>query len=252
MRTLRIYKNRHRDADSLAILRPRIPIQTLAIVLGAVASLNSPCQSQDRFAEKQSPHPSLFDVTDYAKRAEEENHRWRAFLKRIKEPDLESLKGNEAITIYRFIYRPHFSKTLILTAKKEGDAFSFEIRRLSEKETDELKGSINLDAHTFEAIKRIFSAPDVFNPIGHLTPQQSEALWGLDGAWWHLEILTDRKLTHSKIWSPETIRTASKEDKKLFHSQSGFELPNLQPFEEACLHLVRLSGLPLDALNYDP
>ena len=48
-----------------------------------------------------------------------------------------------------------------------------------------------------------------------------------------------------------TISSRS-EPKTSFRAQFGFDMPDNQPFERACLELVRLSGLPLDAKNYEP
>ena len=199
-------------------------------------------EPKDPFAETSRP-PPVHDSAYYAKRAEEDADSWRAFLKRIDEPDLESLRGNSAIEIYRFIYRPHFSKALVLTVKKAEAQLSFEIRRLSEKGTVELRGSADIDSEIFDGIRETFAKPEAFDPLRGLTPLQRDALWGLDGAWWHLETLRDGKHSHAVVWSPESISSASKEDRVSFRSQFGFDMPDIQPFERACLELVQFSGV---------
>ncbi len=154
--------------------------------------------------------------------------------------------------VYRFIYQPHFSKVLVLTVKKADAQLSFEIRRLSEKYIVELKGSADIDSDKFDGIREAFAKPETYAPLRELTPLQRDALWGLDGAWWHLETLREGEHTHAVVWSPESISSASKEDRTSFRAQFGFDMPDIQPFERACLELVRLSGLPLDAKNYEP
>ena len=173
-------------------------------------------------------------------------------MKKIEEPDLEPLKGNTAIEVYRFIYRPHFSKALVLTVRNAEARLSFEIRRLSEKGVVELRGSADIDADTFDGVRDALENPEAYDPLRTLTSLQRDALWGLDGAWWHLETLRDGRYAHAVVWSPESISSASKEDRASFRSQFGFDMPDIQPFERACLELVQLSGLPLDAKNYQP
>lgn len=223
--------------------------QALVIALYGVMTIASWSEPKDPFAQVSRTQP-VDHSAYYARRAKEDADQWRAFLEKIDEPDLEPLSGNTAIEVYRFVYRPHFSKTLVLTAKQAKDKLSLEIRRLSLEGVVELRGLADMDADTFESVRTAFSKPEAYDPLRELTPLQRDALWGLDGAWWHLETLRDGRHTHAVVWSPESISSASKEDRATFRSQFGFEMPDIQPFERACLELVQLSGLPLDAKNY--
>jgi hypothetical protein len=242
---------RRRLIRDVSVMKPSLQRQALIIAFCGLMTVASWSEPKCPFAEV-SGTPPVYDSAYYAKRAKEDADHWRAFLKKIEEPDLEPLKGNAAIEVYRFIYRPHFSKALVLTVKKAEAKLSFEIRRLSEKDAVELRGSVDVDEDTFDGIREAFAKPEAYDPLRGLTPSQRDDLWSVDGSWWHLETLRNGKHTHAVVWSPETISSASKEDRTRFRSQFGFDMPDLKPFEKACLELVQLSGLPLDAKYYEP
>jgi hypothetical protein len=232
-------------------MKLNLEIQVLVVAFSIVTTIVSQSEGKDPFSEA-SRTPPVYDSAYFAEKAKEQADRWSAFLTKIKQPELKALKANPAIEIYRFTYRPHFGKAIILTAMEAEDKLSFEIRRLSEKDVIELSGSIEMDAHTFDGIRRVFEKPETYDPLRELTLMQRSALWGLDGSWWHLETLRNGDYTHAVVWSPNSISSATKEERASFRSQFEFDLPDLQPFESACLELVKLSGLPLDAKYYEP
>lgn len=127
--------------------------------------------------------PPVYDDAYYAKQAKEDQEGWRAFLKRVGEPDLESLKGTPGVEIYRFVNRPWFSKTLLLTMKKKDGKPCIDIVRLSEEEKGvELRGSATLETETFDAMAKHLLKPEVRDPLAAYTLRQRDALLGLDGA----------------------------------------------------------------------
>lgn len=198
--------------------------------------------------------PPVRDAAFYAKQAKEDAENWRAYLKRfVREPDLEILKAEKGLEMYRFIYRPSFSPHLCLTAKKAKGKAMLEIRRFSHEGKLELKGAVDMSDETFEAFRREFAKPEVCDPLrGVPESLRDDYFSGLDGATWHLETLRNGKYTHAAVWSPDAFTSDAEAEKASFKKAHGFDQPDFTPFVNACLEFVKLSGLPLDAVYYEP
>ncbi len=68
-------------------MNPILQSQVLIITLCGVMTISSRSEPKDPIAEA-SRTPPVYDSAYYAKRAKEDAERWRAFLKKIEEPDL--------------------------------------------------------------------------------------------------------------------------------------------------------------------
>jgi len=209
-------------------------------------------QSDDPF-QGGTPSPSpVHDAAYYEQRAKEDAEHWLVQLKALGQPDISKSASKPEFELFRFTYSPHFSKPLVITVSRDRDRITFAVNRYSEKGTLELSGQINTDKDTYEFIRETFVNPQVIDPLRGITPAQRDHLWGLDGSWWHVETLLNGRYTHAIVWSPESITEISDEKKAHFKKLCGFTMPDLKPFESACLLLVKLAGLPLDATNYEP
>ena len=229
---------------------------SFAIWLGLSAfvatSLSFSAEPEDPFAKRGLP--PVRDAAFYAKEAKEEAKNWRGYVKKfLGEPDLEALKSEKGLEVYRFIYRPSFSPHLCLTARKVKGQAILQIRRFSHEWKLELKGSVEMSDDTFAALRGEFARPEVCDPLrGMPEPERSDYFSGLDGATWNLETLRDGKYTRANIWCPDLFVGNTEAEKASFKKTHGFDLPDVFPFVQACLEFVRLSGLPLDASNYAP
>ncbi|MBX7210983.1 MAG: hypothetical protein K1X78_21945 [Verrucomicrobiaceae bacterium] len=194
------------------------------------------------------------DAPFFAKQAKEDAENWRMYLKKFcREPDLESLKSEKGLEVYRFIYQPCFHQHLCLTAKVVEKKVVLEIRRFSEKGKLELSGSLEFDDQAVEGFRREFGRPEICDPLRGLTDSQRDNLpMVLDGATWHLETLRDGKYTHAALYSPDAFESLTKEERTEFKRERGFDVPDLREFVFSCLEFVSHSGLPLDAVYYEP
>lgn len=224
----------------------------LGLSILAATYLSFSAEPEDPFAKQGTP--PVRDAAFYAKRAKEDAENWRVYLKKFyREPDLESLKGDKGLEIYRFIYQPCFHQHLCLTAKVVERKIVVEIRRFSEKGNLELSGSLEFDDQAVEGFRRELARPEICDPLRGLTDSQRFNLpMALDGATWHLETLRDGRYTHAEVSSPDGYEFFTKEEKARFEKEHGFDVPDLREFVFTCLEFVRQSGLPLDASNYEP
>ncbi len=174
---------------------------------------------------------------------------WRLTRKEFKISDIEPLAKNSSAEIYCFFFHPFFDKPLLLTAYLKDGKPACAVERFSKKAVLELQGEFEIDAKAFEALQKNFSNPRVRDPLSPLTLDQWEDVWDniYDGSNWHLEIVKGGVYNYVMIHGLGEIWAGQKEKNEIDRN-----LPDLTPFAEACIEMVKVAGLPLIVRNFDP
>lgn len=169
-------------------------------------------------------------------------------LKKFHATDLSV--NNEKSTVYvRFLWEPTFDNPLLITASKSAKGKMLSIKKMSGKGgydwgNLELDKSIKLTDEQWERVSKLYKVKGARKPSknfkGSLKENFVEAMSGLDGSRWYLEVKDKERYTVEGLPNPIDV-----EGKALRIKELNLDL---RPYVEVCKELLKLSKIKVDLL----
>jgi hypothetical protein len=144
------------------------------------------------------------------------------YLGWMGEKSLLDVSGGETTEIYRFLWLRSFDRPVFVRVERRGNQIKLFTKELSGPQKASRDYSRNLDRTEWCELLKLLRQADYWNL------PTSEPINGVDGAEWILEGVRENHYHVVDRWSPRTGE-----------------------FREACLYLLRLSGVEIDKLGDD-